>query len=87
MLSPKHGNMGARLGFFYAGTSAIMVVLVFLFVPETARLTLEQIDDYFASGRKAWRTNTGRNKMITRGDEVDYDGVDGDKDFGLIYQP
>lgn len=79
MLSPKYGNMGTRLGCFYVGISAIMVVLVFLFVPETARLKLEQIDDYFASGRKAWRTSTGRNKMIARGHEVDHDGEDGDK--------
>jgi len=79
MLSPKYVNMDTRLGLFYAGISATMVVLVFLFVPATARLTLEQIGDYFASGRKAWRTSTGRNKMIARGDEVDHVREDGDK--------
>ena len=41
-----------------------MLVLTFLFVPETARLTLEQIDDYFFSGKPAWTTSTSRNKKI-----------------------
>jgi hypothetical protein len=49
-----------------------MLVLVFLLVPETARLTLEQIDEYYFSGAMAWKTSTGRNKKIavgTRGSE------------------
>jgi hypothetical protein len=44
-----------------------MLVLVFLFVPETARLTLEQIDEYYLSGAMAWKTSTGRNKKIAMG--------------------
>jgi uncharacterized membrane protein YgcG len=67
MLSADYGNMGSRVGFFYAGISAIYLGLVFLFVPETAFLTLEQIDDYFASGRKPWKTSTKRNKLIAAG--------------------
>ena len=49
-------------------------ILIFLWVPETARLTLEEIDDHFLSGRKAWRTSTGRNKRIARGLAVDHTG-------------
>jgi SP family sugar:H+ symporter-like MFS transporter len=48
-----------------------MLVLVFLLVPETARLTLEQIDDHFLSGRAAWRTSTSRNRKIAKGEVVD----------------
>jgi hypothetical protein len=71
MLSVDYGNMGANVGYFYAGITAIVFVLVFIFVPETGRLSLEQIDDYFLSGRQAWKTSLGRNKAIARGDAED----------------
>lgn len=57
-----------------AGVTAIVWILVFLFVPETSQLTLEQIDDHFLSGRKAWRTSTSRNKRIAKGLVVDHTG-------------
>lgn len=44
-----------------------MLVLTFFFVPETARLTLEQIDEYFFSGKPAWKTSTSQNKKIAKG--------------------
>jgi MFS transporter, SP family, sugar:H+ symporter len=44
--------------------------MVFLFVPETARLSLEQIDDHFLPGKKAWRTSVKRNKTIERGQDL-----------------
>ena len=50
----------------FIGINAALLILVFLFVPETARLTLEQIDDYFLSGPKAWKTSTSRNKRLQR---------------------
>jgi len=73
MLSADYGNMGTNVGYFYFGVTFVMAVLTFLFVPETARLTLEQIDDYFASGRPAWKTSTGRNRKIAGGTEWDVD--------------
>jgi hypothetical protein len=54
------------------GVTFVMLVLTFLFVPETARLTLEQIDEYFFSGRVAWKTSTHRNKMIAKGEIVEH---------------
>ncbi|EON98862.1 putative mfs monosaccharide transporter protein [Phaeoacremonium minimum UCRPA7] len=71
MLSADYGNMGTNVGYFHFGVSAVLAVLMFLFVPETARLTLEQIDEYFTSGRKAWHTSTRRNKLIASGTESD----------------
>ncbi|KAK5207548.1 hypothetical protein LTR72_007196 [Exophiala xenobiotica] len=67
LLSVDYGNMGLTVGYFYAGLTFAMLVLVFLFVPETARLTLEQIDEYYLSGAMAWKTSTGRNKRIAMG--------------------
>lgn len=44
-----------------------MLVLTYFLVPETARLTLEQIADYYHSSRPAWKTSTRRNKRIAAG--------------------
>ena len=71
MINPTAGNMGTNVGYFYFGVDlGILIVLVFI-LPETARLSLEQIDDYFQSGRKAWKTSMTRNKRIARGEAFD----------------
>ncbi|KAI1339814.1 general substrate transporter [Xylariaceae sp. FL0016] len=62
MLNPQYGNMGTNVGYFYAAVTLVVIVLTALFVPETGRLSLEQIDDYFASGRPAWKTSLKDNK-------------------------
>ena len=56
------------------GLTFVMSLLVLLLVPETARLTLEQIDEYYLSGRAAWRTSINRNKKIANGKVVDHTG-------------
>ena len=67
MLNSKYGNMGTDVGYFYFGVTVAVLILVALFVPETSRLTLEQIDDFFLSGQRAWKTSTKRNLVISRG--------------------
>lgn len=62
MLSPDYGNMGANVGYFYFAVTLVWFVLVFFFVPETASLTLEQIDHLFEPGQRAWRSSLSRNK-------------------------
>ena len=71
MLSEEYGNMGTNVGYFYFGVTVVVLAFTFFFVPETARLTLEQIDDYFTSGRRAWSTSTRRNKLIASGNMYD----------------
>ncbi|KAJ5099850.1 hypothetical protein N7532_006851 [Penicillium argentinense] len=66
MLDPNHGNMGANVGYFYAGVTVVIACLVFALVPETASLTLEQIDDVFTSGVRPWKTSIAENKAIAR---------------------
>lgn len=66
MLNPEYGNMKSNVGYFYFGVTVGVLILTFLFVPETTRLTLEQIDDLFSSGKKAWRTSTAKNTAIAR---------------------
>lgn len=78
MLNADYGNMGTNVGYFHFGVSVALAALMWLFVPETARLTLEQIDEYFASGRAAWRTSTGRNKLIASGRESDFGAAGAD---------
>jgi hypothetical protein len=74
MLSPEYGNMGANVGYFYFGVTFVMIQLIFWFVPETARLTLEQVDDCFATGRGAWKTSLPRNKKLAAGIPLDVVG-------------
>jgi sugar porter (SP) family MFS transporter len=64
MLNPSYGNMGVNVGYFYFGVTIVVLITVALFVPETAGLTLEQIDDLFISGEKAWNTSTEKNTAI-----------------------
>ena len=66
MLDSQYGNMGPNVGYFYAGVTVVIAVMVFFLVPETARLTLEQIDDVFVSGIRPWQTSTARNKELAR---------------------
>ncbi|OQE40033.1 hypothetical protein PENCOP_c006G05432 [Penicillium coprophilum] len=64
MLSADYGNMGPNVGYFYAGITAVIGLLTFFLVPETAGITLEQIDEGFNSGIKAWKTSLAKNKAI-----------------------
>ncbi|CAI7576948.1 unnamed protein product [Penicillium pancosmium] len=66
MLDPDHGNMGANVGYFYAAVTVMIACLVFVLVPETAALTLEQIDDVFNSGVRPWKTSMAENRAIAR---------------------
>ncbi len=77
MISKQYGNMGTDVGYFYFGLTVVSLVVVFFYVPETARLKLEQIDDHFESGRPAWKTSIGRNKAIAKNNvlEVSSDGL------------
>lgn len=45
MLSKGYGNMGTTVGYCYFGVSIAVLALAYLRVPETARLTLELMDD------------------------------------------
>lgn len=71
MINPAAGNMGTNVGYFYLALDVVGFALLFMFLPETARLSLEQIDDLFASGRKAWKTSISRNKKIAKGELFD----------------
>lgn len=64
MINPGYGDMGTNVGYFYLGLTLGLLCLVIVTVPETARLKLEQIDDYFASGVPAWKTSLKKNKTL-----------------------
>ncbi|CAG7922487.1 unnamed protein product [Penicillium olsonii] len=71
MLNPEYGNMGANVGYFYFGVTIAVLALTYLFVPETARLTLEQIDDLFIRGERAWKTSLKQNAAIAAAPGLD----------------
>jgi sugar porter (SP) family MFS transporter len=69
MLGADYGNMGPNVGYFYAGVTAVIGILTFFLVPETAGITLEQIDERFNSGAKAWKTSLSKNKALASSHE------------------
>ena len=68
MINPHNGNMGTNVGYFYFGVQTVTAIILFFIVPETARLSLEQLDRYFTSGQKAWRTSLAQNKRLASQD-------------------
>ncbi|KAF4629180.1 hypothetical protein G7Y89_g8966 [Cudoniella acicularis] len=44
------GNLGARTGFVFAGTSALIIAGTWYFVPDTTGMTAEEIDHAYARG-------------------------------------
>ncbi|KAL2782998.1 general substrate transporter [Aspergillus keveii] len=65
MINPEYGDMGLNVGYFYFGLEVIIFVVLFLVVPETGRISLEQIDAYFTSGVKPWKTSLAKNKKLS----------------------
>ncbi|BCS23925.1 uncharacterized protein APUU_40369A [Aspergillus puulaauensis] len=84
MLNIEHGHIGPNVGYFYFGITVVILIFTIFFVPETAQLPLEQINDFFLSGGKAWKTSTKRNRAIARANEFDSSKYDteqeGEKD-------
>lgn len=66
MINPAYGNWGTNVGYFYFAVEVAIFVTIFLIVPENARLTLEQVDDFFQRDGKAWHTSLAKNKVIAK---------------------
>ncbi|OQV07838.1 hypothetical protein CLAIMM_12205 isoform 2 [Cladophialophora immunda] len=64
MINKDYGNLGLNVGYVFFGISAIIWLGCFFFVPETGRLSLEQIDDLYLSGKPAWKTSLKKNKKV-----------------------
>ncbi|KAJ6155651.1 hypothetical protein N7470_006217 [Penicillium chermesinum] len=58
--------MGPNVGYFYAGVTVVIAVLIFFLVPETGCLTLEQIDELWSSRIKPWQTSMTGNRQMVR---------------------
>lgn len=48
MFNPNEGNLGGKIGFIYGGLSAIVIVLLYFYLPETRFRTYEELDEMFA---------------------------------------
>ncbi|KAK5046475.1 hypothetical protein LTR84_008278 [Exophiala bonariae] len=66
MLSTKYGNMGTNVGYFFLGLSIAVGTFCYFFVPETGKLTLEEVDDIFLSRTPAPKTSYSKNKATAR---------------------
>lgn len=47
MYNVDSGKLGARTGFVYAGTSVFLIVIAYLYCPNTAGLSTEEIDHLY----------------------------------------
>lgn len=47
MINPDAGNLGAKVGFVFAGFGVPLCVLIFLYIPETKGLSFEDLDMLF----------------------------------------
>ncbi len=57
LVSPyAKSQIGFYYGYVFTGTLLLSVIFVFLVIPETKGLSLEQIDELYRSGVKPWRT-------------------------------
>ncbi len=63
MINADYGNWGTNVGYFYFAVELATVAAIFLVVPENGRLTLEQVDDFFESNGKAWKTSLAKNEV------------------------
>ncbi|KAJ5139861.1 general substrate transporter [Penicillium atrosanguineum] len=46
--TPGHVYLGGKLGFIYGSISFLAIIFGFLFIPETKRMELEDIDKQFS---------------------------------------
>jgi hypothetical protein len=49
------GNLGAKTGFVFMGTSVVLLVLAWVYIPETRGLSTEVIDGLYEGGVKPRR--------------------------------
>ena len=66
MINKQYGNMGTNVGYFWFGLTTFYFFFMLVLLPETGGLSLEQIDRYYASKGKAWKTSLGKNKEMNR---------------------
>ncbi|ANB12066.1 Mal11p [Sugiyamaella lignohabitans] len=49
IINPNEGNLGPKVGFIFFALSMINLVLLYLFLPEIAHRTFEELDELFAN--------------------------------------
>jgi hypothetical protein len=58
------GNLGAKTGLVFMGSSILLFVMTFLWIPETQGLSTEEIDGLYE--RKVSPRRFGRNEVVLR---------------------
>ena len=80
----EYGNMGASIGFLWAGFTFVSILFVYFFVPEMKGLSLEQIDYLFDR-----RTPTLHFRKVPLPESMEHEAavavhekINGDKESG-----
>lgn len=68
MYNVDSGNLGARTGFIYAGTTFFLIIIAWWLIPDTTGMTTEEVDHAYESGAvpRKFRSDT-TNVSITNG--------------------
>ena len=45
MINPDAGNLGAKVGFVFAGLGVPLCILIFFYVPETRGLSFDEVNE------------------------------------------
>lgn len=62
MLSNQYAGWGTKIGFFFAGTTALMLIPVVFYYPETKGRTYAEIDELYERGIPAWIFSTTKTR-------------------------
>jgi hypothetical protein len=57
------GNLGAKTGFVFMGTSVVLLVLAWVYIPETRGLSTEVIDGLYEGGVKPRRSGSVESRL------------------------
>jgi len=64
MMNSKYYDIGTDLGYFRFGLTNMSLIVTVFFVPETGKVSLGSIDEYFVSGAPTWKTSLKKYKQI-----------------------
>ncbi|ORY89777.1 general substrate transporter [Leucosporidium creatinivorum] len=72
--NPEYGNLGAKIGWLWAGFSFVSIIYVYVMVPELKGRTLEELDQLFEARISARQFGTHRLNAPLEGETHSDDG-------------
>lgn len=58
LLTKPYANLGPKVGFVYGSISVVLLILLYLYMPEMTNRSLEEVDEMMEARVPAWRTRS-----------------------------